>query len=138
MDDGRAVMLIFDGDCGFCTSFASWAERGWRGEARALPWQTVGDDGLRQLGLSREDAEEAAWWCDGSGRLFKGHYAIGRCLVASRGWRQLVGWLLLAPPASRIVARCYQIAVRHRYRLPGATPACRSDRNDRRPMHTRT
>lgn len=125
VDQDGAPLLICDGDCGFCTSSANWVERGLRVRARVVPWQGLRQEGLSELGLTVENAQEAAWWVEGSGGLSKGHKAIGRSLMASRGWRRTAGALVLAPPVSWIAACVYWLVARYRYRLPGATPACR-------------
>jgi len=125
MDRDGSPWLLFDGDCGFCTSAAHWLERNWAVPARAVPWQTLGPDGLSALGLSVQDAQEAAWWIDEHGARSRGHRAIGRSLMACRGWRRAAGVLVLTPPLSALAAGGYWLVVRYRYRLPGATPACR-------------
>jgi predicted DCC family thiol-disulfide oxidoreductase YuxK len=136
MDHDARPLLIFDGDCGFCTASASWIERGWRVGARSVPWQALGADGLSELGLTAEHAQEAAWWVDESGRLSRGHRALGHALMASRGWRGVAGSLLLTPPVAWLAACVYPLVVRFRYRLPGATPACRSA-EERQPSSVR-
>ncbi|HEX6392786.1 MAG TPA: DUF393 domain-containing protein [Acidimicrobiales bacterium] len=118
-------LLIFDGDCGFCTSSAGWVAKSWRPGPRAIPWQHLGSDGLEALGLSAEDAKEAAWWVDESGRTFKGHRAIAKSLLASSGWKRVAGILLSYPPLLWCAAAVYTVVVRYRYRLPRGTPACR-------------
>ena len=120
-----AGLLIFDGDCGFCTSSANWVARSWPPGPTAVPWQHLGDDELTGLGLSTEQVREAAWWIDGSGRPFRGHRAMARCLSAGRGWKHVLGVLMEHPPLSWAGAAVYPVVVRYRHRLPGGTPACR-------------
>jgi predicted DCC family thiol-disulfide oxidoreductase YuxK len=118
-------MLVFDGECGFCTACATWAAKGWRLPVRAVPWQGLGAQGLGAVGLTTAQVQEAAWWVDGSGRLFRGHRAIGKALLAGGGRRRLAGTLVLTPPSSWVAAGLYRLVVRHRHHLPGASPACR-------------
>jgi predicted DCC family thiol-disulfide oxidoreductase YuxK len=120
------AILVFDGDCGFCTSAARWASRRFGRGERAEAWQLLGAPALAGLGLTVEDARSAAWWVDGRGPA-RGHRAIGRALQAGGGWRRLAGTLVLTPPASWGAAVAYRLVVRYRYRLPGGTPACRLD-----------
>ena len=108
-------VLVFDGECGFCTSAAEWV-----GGERA-PWQDLGAEGLAELGLSVEEAREAAWWVDGAGR-YRGHLAIGHALAE----RSRLGRVLLVPPLSWLGAAAYPLVARYRHRLPGGTPACRA------------
>jgi len=123
----RDSVLIFDGDCGFCTTAARWAQRGFRRGERAEPWQSVGTQVLDSFGLTRHDVEQAAWWVDADRRRQRGHRAIGRALQAGGGWRRAAGWLVLTPPTSWLGAGIYRLVVRWRHRLPGGTPACRLD-----------
>jgi predicted DCC family thiol-disulfide oxidoreductase YuxK len=125
IDAAREAVLVFDGDCGFCTSAARWLERGFRHGERAEAWQLLGEEGLARLGLTPKDAEQAAWWADREGRRERGHRAAGRALVAAGGWRRGAGRLILTPPTSWLAAGAYRLVVRWRHRLPGGTPACR-------------
>lgn len=36
----QQIRILYDGDCGFCTSSVPWAERSVRPEVRFVPWQT--------------------------------------------------------------------------------------------------
>jgi predicted DCC family thiol-disulfide oxidoreductase YuxK len=108
-------LLVFDGECGFCTTCASWAAKGWRIPARAVAWQALGADGLGAMGLTTEQAQEAAWWVDRTGRLYRGHRAIGKALLAGGGGRRLAGALVLTPPFSPVAAGLYRLVVRYRH-----------------------
>jgi len=121
----RAPLLIFDGDCGFCTTAAHWAQSQLRHGERVEAWQLLGPDVLESFGLSLRDVEQAAWWIDSEGRPARGHRAAGKVLQAAGGWHRTAGWLVLTPPSSWVAAGVYRLVVRWRYRLPGGTPACR-------------
>ncbi|HEY0614803.1 MAG TPA: DCC1-like thiol-disulfide oxidoreductase family protein [Candidatus Elarobacter sp.] len=109
-------MLIFDGDCGFCTSVANWAAARWRGEERAVAWQRMAPEELAAVGLTRDDVAAAAWWIDAS---------MAEALAAGSGWSAFAGRLLRVPPARWLGAAAYPLIARWRHRLPGGTPACR-------------
>ena len=119
-------ILIYDGDCGFCTSVAMKISDRWRVPAKATSWQDLGGDGLAGLGLSPADVQRAAWWVDSDGRLFEGHLAVAKSLIAARGWRGAVGKMILIPNVGRVAAAGYRIVARYRHRLPGSTEACRT------------
>jgi NADH dehydrogenase len=125
--DGQGSILVYDGDCGFCTTAARWAARKFRHGERAEAWQFLGEGLLEQHGLSLENVQEAAWWVDGRGLRERGHRAVGRALLAGGGVRRMVGWFVLTPPPSWFAAGVYWVVGRWRYRLPGGTPACRVD-----------
>ena len=121
---GRAL-LIFDGDCAFCTSAANWVVARWAQPAQAIAWQRLGADGLAELGLTVEQVQQAVWWVDEAGHRFRAHRAVGRSLAACQGWWRVAGRLLLIPPVSWMAAGGYRLLSRYRHRLPGGTPACR-------------
>jgi predicted DCC family thiol-disulfide oxidoreductase YuxK len=84
----EGAVLIYDGDCGFCTSAALWADKGFRHGERTASWQSLGEATLASLGLGPDDVEGAAWWVSADGRLERGHRAAGRALEAGGGgWR---------------------------------------------------
>jgi predicted DCC family thiol-disulfide oxidoreductase YuxK len=119
------AVLVYDGDCGFCTMAAHWAARKFRHGERAEAWQFLGAEFLERHELSLEDVRQAAWWVDGRGLRERGHRAVGRALLASNGLRKVVGWLALTAPTSFAASGVYRLVVRWRYRLPGGTPACK-------------
>ena len=118
-------MLIFDGECGFCTAAALFVERGFRHGERAVPYQSLDGATLGALGLSQADVRAAAWWVGRDGRCERGHRAVGRALVAGGRGRAVLGWLCVMPPSSVVAAAVYRVVVRLRGRLPPATAACR-------------
>ena len=121
-----APMLIYDGDCSFCTSSANWVAARWRGRAKAIAWQTLAADELAALAFTPDDVRSAAWWIDDTGRRSRGHLAIAHALSAGTGWPAAVGRVLLVPPFRWIAAGVYPLIARWRHRLPGGTPACRT------------
>jgi predicted DCC family thiol-disulfide oxidoreductase YuxK len=122
MDAGADMrpVLVFDGDCGFCTDCVRALERiGPRAEIVA--WQLAD---LPALGLTAEQASAAVQWVGADGGIRAGHEAIAAALISAGGaWRQL-GRLLLAPGVTWGAARAYRLVADNRYRLPGGTPAC--------------
>ncbi len=122
---GPGAVLVFDGDCGFCTASAAWAARQFHHGERAEAWKRLGADYLDQHGLSLGDVAGAAWWVDDLGTRERGERAIARALLAGGRRRRLLGHLLLVPPVSCIAAGLYPLVVRWRHRLPGSTPACK-------------
>jgi predicted DCC family thiol-disulfide oxidoreductase YuxK len=128
VDAAGRPLLVFDGDCGFCTKSAEWVSRGWHGRARAVSWQTLGQGGLDEIGLTIEQVQDSAWWVDEPNSPTGGHRAISEALRACGGWRRVVGAAILAPPLTWIGPGIYRLVARYRYRLPGGTPACRVER----------
>lgn len=115
-------LLIFDGDCGFCTKTAQWAGRHLGDSAVVDAWQFLN---LPSIGLTENDVSSAAWWRDVEGNLYRGHRAVGKALVTCGGAWKIPGWLCLVPPTSWGAALGYRVVAKYRYRLPGGTPACK-------------
>lgn len=118
------MLLIFDGDCGFCTTSAGWIERRLPDEARVAPWQILD---LDDYGLTEQDVTTAAYWIDAHGRAHRGHLGIGRSLITAGGIWAVSGRLIVTPPISWIARPAYALIAKNRYRMPGATAACRVD-----------
>lgn len=114
-------LLVFDGDCAFCTTWVLRLER-WLPEfPESQPWQWVD---CEALGLSRHDVTHYAWLLV-DGERYRGHAAFAALLRRQRRarWRFL-GYLLVTPPFSWAAAVGYALIARFRHRLPGGTPAC--------------
>jgi predicted DCC family thiol-disulfide oxidoreductase YuxK len=116
----RRPVLLFDGDCAFCTSCARLLER-IGPEAKIVAWQ-VSD--LDKLGVTAAQAAQAVRWVEPDGTVRSGHGAIAAALgTAGRPWR-IPSRTLLLPVISPLAAAVYRLVARNRQRLPGGTPAC--------------
>jgi predicted DCC family thiol-disulfide oxidoreductase YuxK len=122
-------MLVFDGDCAFCTTSARWIGARLPSEAAVQPWQVLD---LRALGLTPRDVQTAAYWVDRDGSTYRGHRAVGKALAAGGGAWGLVGKVLLIPPISWLAALGYELIARNRSHMPGATDACALPASDDR------
>jgi predicted DCC family thiol-disulfide oxidoreductase YuxK len=113
-------VLIYDGDCGFCTTCARFLER-IGPDADIVAWQLTD---LAELGLTEEQAADAVQWVAVDGTVRSGHEAIAAVLSSvGRIWR-IPGRLIVLPGVSWLAARAYRLTADNRYRLPGGTPAC--------------
>jgi predicted DCC family thiol-disulfide oxidoreductase YuxK len=114
-------LLIFDGDCAFCTTAVLRLESALPYFPARSPWQWLE---LDEFGLSERDVTEYAWLVTPR-QQFAGHLALSALLrlQPTAGWRFL-GHLIATPPFSWIAAVGYQFVARNRHRLPGGTPAC--------------
>ena len=117
---GRPV-LVFDGDCGFCTTSARASQRR-LGLEHVEPWQFLD---LDELGLRRQACEQAVQWVDDDGTVVSAERAaIAALRHAGGGWR-LLGRALGLPGIVQVAGLLYRLIARYRYRLPGGTAACR-------------
>ena len=117
--------LVFDGDCAFCTTSATWvAERLHRRngpDALLVPWQFTD---LAALGTTEERARYEVLWVEPDGRTEGGAAAFAAWLRFRGGPYALVGRILAAPGVRSVAAIVYRFVARHRDRMPGGTPAC--------------
>jgi predicted DCC family thiol-disulfide oxidoreductase YuxK len=114
-------VLLYDGDCAFCTSCARLVERRIRPGASVVASQLAD---LDELGVSEARAAEALQWVGADGSVRSGHEAAAAMLAsAGPAWRAL-GRFLLLPGVSRLAATVYALVAANRRRLPGGTPAC--------------
>jgi predicted DCC family thiol-disulfide oxidoreductase YuxK len=118
---GRELpVLVFDGDCAFCTNCARFLER-IGPDAEIVAWQLAD---LAELGITAEQASDAVQWVEVDGAVRSGHEAIAAVLSTAGPIWKLFGRLILLPGVSWLTARAYRLVANNRYRLPGGTPAC--------------
>ena len=113
-------MLVYDGDCAFCTSSAELLAR-IAPAAATVAWQQID---LAELGLTEEAASAAVQWVALDGTIRSGHEAVAAALGSAGGIWTLAGRVLLAPGISPIAGAGYRLIANNRHRLPGGTPAC--------------
>ncbi|MBB5937748.1 thiol-disulfide oxidoreductase DCC family protein [Streptomyces zagrosensis] len=114
-------VLIYDGDCAFCTSAVAFTERRIRPRCEVLAWQFAD---LDELGTTQARAEHELLWITPTGLVYGGIGAVAKLLLNSgRGWAPL-GALLNLPPLRWIGHGVYRLVANNRQRMPGGTPAC--------------
>src|SRR4051794_27738852 len=106
--------LLYDGDCGFCTSSARFIERHIPTGAELSAYQ---DADLDALGTTAERTSGAVLWVEGD-HLRGGAQAIARLLIDAGGaWRAL-GTLIRVPPPRWLAAGVDHLVTVNRHRLP--------------------
>ncbi len=109
-------MLLYDGDCAFCTTCARVLGR-IGPDAEIVAWQLTD---LAELGMTEERAAEAVQWVEADGTVRSGHEAIAAVLQTAGGIWRIVGRIVLLPGISWIAARVYRLVADNRHRLPWA------------------
>jgi predicted DCC family thiol-disulfide oxidoreductase YuxK len=113
-------VLVYDGDCAFCTKCAHAVER-IGPDAEIVAWQLTD---LAELGITKEQAADALQWVEVDGTVRSGHEAIASVLsTAGRIWK-IIGRAILLPGISWMAAKVYRLVAENRHRLPGSTPTC--------------
>jgi predicted DCC family thiol-disulfide oxidoreductase YuxK len=122
-------IILFDGDCGFCTRSADWLTGTFPGSIEVVPYQHAY---LNGLGVTEADCASAVQWVPRDGQRQHGAAAIAAALRAGGAGRpDWVGWsaratgaITAVPPLAWLAALAYRWVSANRHRLPGGTPAC--------------
>lgn len=110
------AMLIYDGDCAFCTWTAKRGQRVLPAPVAIKPWQQTD---LKEIGLDQAAAEHSVQWVIPGQKPQAGHRAIARWLIASGLPWSAAGHLMLVPPVSWLAAGAYRLVANNRHRIPG-------------------
>lgn len=121
-------VLVYDGDCGFCTASAGAARRLLAPGCEFVAWQAAD---LDSLGVSRERARYEALWVTPGGQVHGGAQAVARLLLSAGGGWAVVGAVLALPPMRWCAHGLYRLVANNRSRLPGGAPACAAPRQGR-------
>ncbi|MEM7092456.1 MAG: DCC1-like thiol-disulfide oxidoreductase family protein [Actinomycetota bacterium] len=119
---GTTGLLIYDGDCGFCTSTAQWYGRRAGPAASIEMWQALD---LDAFGLTADDTSTAVWFRDADGELTSGADACAAAMQAVPSAWRVTGHVLALPGVIHLARLIYPFIAKHRHRLPGGTPACK-------------
>ncbi len=126
-------VLVFDGDCAFCTTSVLWLQKQFPDAFGLTPYQRTD---LGALHLTAEECHAKVQWigdtADPVGSRREGHEAVaalvrtgGRARGGAMGrlWAA-AGAVAVVPPVSWVAAGVYRWVAANRSRLPGGTPAC--------------
>ena len=111
MRDGPLI-LVYDGECEFCTRLAHWVEGHDRG-GRVLVKPNQEPGLIESLGLTREEVGRASWVVEG-GLRFEGAAGISRVLRELGGVWRVLGSIYLVPPLAWLEDRYYRRVARRR------------------------
>jgi predicted DCC family thiol-disulfide oxidoreductase YuxK len=117
-------LLVYDGDCAFCTRMVGIALSRMKVACRAVPWQQTD---LAPLGLTESEVTEKVWWVEPGGAKVSGHRAVAAALRHGSPALRPLGSLLDTQMFAPVASAGYDLVARNRHRLPGGTAACRVD-----------
>ena len=111
-------VLIWDGDCGFCSRCVKFIEHRIESRAIIISYQKAS---LDEFGLTDEQCSKALQWVDVDGRVCSGSRAVAALLRSGSGAWHLLGVFIDLPIIRLIAAGGYQLIARNRKHLPGGT-----------------
>jgi predicted DCC family thiol-disulfide oxidoreductase YuxK len=114
-------VLVYDGDCAFCTASVNLARRRLRPRCEVVQWQSADLDSLR---VDRKQAEYELLWITPAGVVYGGAQAVAKLLLNSGGGWTVPGALLTFPPIRWLAHGAYRIVANNREHMPGGTLAC--------------
>lgn len=117
----KPPVLLFDGDCGFCTTSVGWVRRVVRPSANVAAWQLTD---LAALGVTEQQCRRSIQWVPAAGRVDDAAGAAAALVRTGRGAWPVVGMLLSLPVVAQVADVVYRLIARHRHRLPGSTASC--------------
>jgi len=113
--------LIFDGDCGFCTTVARKFSAKTKSKVEPVAWQLMD---LTKFNLTAEQCSKRVYLVKDN-KAFAASKAIAELLKLQKNWIYLVlGAIMTIPPFSWLAIPGYLLIARYRHKLPGGTPAC--------------
>jgi len=115
-------VLIFDGDCGFCTTTANYIVKNSKTPITAHAWQLVD---VTEYGILQQQAQQRVYVID-SGHAYGGHEAFAQILRLQKNvFLAAIAFLMVVPPICYLSRAGYALVARFRHKLPGGTPACK-------------
>jgi predicted DCC family thiol-disulfide oxidoreductase YuxK len=125
--DAKKPILIFDGDCGFCTTTANWIHKNSLITIEVQPYQWAK---LEDFGLTAEEAADKVQLV-AEGKVFAGHHCMAKLLLMQPNvLLKFLGAVMVAPGVDPISAKFYDWVAANRHKLPGGTPACKMPKKD--------
>ncbi len=123
-------VLLFDGDCAFCSTCARWLTEHVPTPVSLEPWQWTD---LEPLGVSVDEVDAAVVLVDVNLHRTHGPEAVAGLLRASTSgaWRA-VGRVLGLRPVLVVAWPVYRWIARNRHRMPGGTAQCSLPQAERR------
>ena len=114
-------VIIYDGDCAFCSSSIRTLQRLIPRSPTMIPYQFVNP---ADYGLTLEQCERALQYVAPDGRISAGHEAYRQMLIGLGGIYKLLGHLMRTPIYYGIANTVYRWVAKNRHKMPGGTPTC--------------
>lgn len=122
---GSDITLIFDGDCGFCTSAANQIVRRSKTKIVAAPWQFTD---LAKYSLTQAEVADQVYLAIDD-QNFAGHEAFAMVFrVQPNSFLRFIGKTMMSRYLRWLSMPAYRLVARYRHKLPGGTPACKLPR----------
>jgi predicted DCC family thiol-disulfide oxidoreductase YuxK len=116
------IILIFDGDCGFCTTAANFMVKHSKTKIVATPWQRTD---LSKFSLTEAQVADQVYLVVDE-ETFGGHEAFAMVFrVQTNSFVRFLGKIMMSKNLRWLAAPTYRLVAKYRHKLPGGTPACK-------------
>ena len=120
------ITLIFDGDCGFCTTAANFIVKNSKTKIVAVPWQRTD---LSKFSLTEAQVADQVYLVVHEDS-FGGHEAFAMVFrVQPNSFVRFMGKIMMSRYLRWLAAPTYRLVAKYRHKLPGGTPACKLPQN---------
>lgn len=117
----KLPILIYDGDCAFCSSTVRLLQRLMPKHPAMEPFQFVATE---KYGLTKQQCAEEIKYVDDQRSVFGGEAAFRKFFYEAGGAWRLLSRLMMIPGVLQISSHVYRWVAKNRHRLPGGTPTC--------------
>lgn len=118
-------LLIFDGDCGFCTTTSNYIAKRSKNSIEISPWQFTD---FTNLPVTAEQCADQVYFLV-EGVPYGGHEAFAMLLKTQKNFLLKAAGSVLMWKALRFITKpAYRLTAKYRHKLPGGTPACKLPR----------
>ena len=114
-------LLIYDGDCAFCSSSIRFIQKVLRRPPNMEPFQFID---TKAFGLTKNECSEEIKFVDADGQVYGGEKAYQMLLKRDGGLLAALGSLLRLPGITQVMGVVYRWVAKNRHSLPGGTPTC--------------
>lgn len=114
-------ILLYDGDCAFCSTTIRLLQKWMARPPRMVPFQFTD---VQEYGLTKQECSEEIKFVDASMQIHGGEAAFKKVFFEAGGFWRLFGGILATPIIRQISAVVYRWVAKNRHSLPGGTPAC--------------
>ena len=114
------MLVLFDGTCGVCRRSAAWLARHNPDVFEFRASQSVSDEALADLGLTRHNVQTAVWIVTPEGPV-GAERAIALMLRRAHGAWPVLGLLMDLPGVRKVSGVFYRTFAKNRHRLPSST-----------------
>lgn len=121
-----ADLVLYDGDCAFCSSAARFAQKKVSPKLDYQPYQFAE---LGNYGLTATQCQNSLHYVSETKKVYQAQNAVAQILISGKLFWRPLGYLIKLPIINQFAQLGYYLVAKYRDRLPGGTPTCKLDRN---------